>query len=337
MKILVLYIKKRWKLILICAALLLLLNGYFFIFTYEKLQFSDLAYLDVLLIFFGFVFLGADIYKFWQFERAVGRFSSEQMILVDRVKPFLSPEIQLILQHNEERYRTEHYRQAQQLSELSDYIAKWSHEIKLPLSALKMMNERNEDRELKGQMTFQLERIQQNLNTLLMASKWQNPQNDLELTKVSLDQAAKAAIRNHSYFLIQQHVEITVQLAALSVYSDARWLVYVLDQLLSNSLKYASDSPKVSLSAKVVEQAVILEYRDNGQGISEQDLPYIFDKGFVGNSFRAGNYRSTGMGLYFARQILERLGHRIEAASVEEQGTIFKIYFADTRDFFLLT
>src|SRR5699024_8548972 len=118
--------------------------------------------------------------------------------------------------------------------------------------------------------------------------------------------------------------------------TDKEWMIYVLDQLIANAVKYAQDQPKLSVWTEEEGEDVRLVVEDYGEGILPEDLKRIYEKGFTGSSHRNGQYKSTGMGLYLAAQILKRLEHSIEAESRPGEYTRFTITFRDNRRFFNL-
>lgn len=217
-----------------------------------------------------------------------------------------------------------------QLQNLSDYVARWSHEAKLPLTSLKLMNERNADKELKRDMASCIARLENLLQTVLMGSKLQCLENDIKYECISLENAVHASIQNQSYFLIHEQFDISVETRKMMVYSDRRWLVYLLDQLIGNAVKYKKESPRLAITAeRQKDETVILYVTDNGIGISDEDLPYIFDKGYVGKTLRKGDYHSTGMGLYFVKEIAKLLHISVEVFSREGEGCCIALRFRD--------
>ncbi|WP_305132995.1 ATP-binding protein [Thomasclavelia cocleata] len=120
------------------------------------------------------------------------------------------------------------------------------------------------------------------------------------------------------------------------VYSDRRWLTYMLDQFITNSIKYKSNNPKLTFVVKQNEKKLTLIIEDNGIGISKEDVPYIFDRGFIGHNLRDGNYRSTGMGLYFVKEIAKKLEIRVLIDKNFNSGSRFILEFVDNAKYFLL-
>ena len=120
------------------------------------------------------------------------------------------------------------------------------------------------------------------------------------------------------------------------VLSDEQWLVYMLDQLISNAVKYHKEHPVLTFFCEVREYAV-LHVLDNGIGIRQEELSAVFERGYTGRNQRNGAYRSTGMGLYFVRKIADLLGHTVTITSREQDYTDIQITFSHDGDFFHLT
>lgn len=209
--------------------------------------------------------------------------------------------------------------------DLQDYIAAWCHEVKLPLSASMLMNEKIDDLTLRTAQKEQLETIRQQLNGAMLGCKVQSSLFDLQVREADLLQCVKTAIHNNQYFLIQNHFEIVLQVESLKVYTDPSWFVYVLDQLIQNSIKYSAQTPVLKIQSIQKEGKIGLLVEDRGEGILQSDIRRIFERGYTGSNHHNGKYKSTGMGLYMAAQILERLGHAISVESEYGKYTRFQI------------
>ncbi len=246
--------------------------------------------------------------------------------------------------------------------DLQDYIARWCHEVKLPLAAALLIAEQLEDGREKDKLREQLERINQLLANALLGCKVQSSLFDLQIRPVSLAECVRASIHNNQFFLIQKHFELEIRTGEEIVYTDKAWLTYVLDQLVSNAVKYAGETARLIIrSEEIVDQGKLLGgnnaggiaedreagdrldsggkgfrliVEDRGAGIKEEELRRVFDKGFTGSNYHNGQYRSTGMGLYMAKLITNRLGHGLTVDSVYGEYTRFVISFADNREYF---
>lgn len=220
----------------------------------------------------------------------------------------------------------------EEIIEQNDYITRWLHEVKVPLSALELMNGRNSDAELKREMRFCTERIGMLLRIMLMYGKMGSMENDVTFTAVKLEEAVREAVKNQSFFLIRAGFEIKMELSGLRVFTDQRWLVYMMDQITANAVKYRAEAsdrvPEILFRGrKISEDETELIIRDNGRGIASEELPYLFDRGYTGGNVRNGDYRSTGMGLYFTRKAADRLGIKLEVHSEEGKWTSFVFHF----------
>lgn len=224
--------------------------------------------------------------------------------------------------------------------DLQDYITKWCHEVKIPLSASLLMSEKIGDAALRRDLREQLERMNSLLKNALLGCKVQGSMFDLQIHRVELAECVRASVHNNQFFLIQEHFELELGVGEGKVYTDKSWLVYVLDQLISNAIKYAGRRRKLKIWSGTEEwdqgkRRVRLYVEDEGVGIEEGDLRRIFEKGFTGRNTHNGQYKSTGMGLYMAKVILDRLGHGIGVESACGRYTRFTITFADNSEYFL--
>ncbi|WP_072448356.1 sensor histidine kinase [Blautia sp. Marseille-P3201T] len=308
------YLKERWAVPITEVGFAAFLNIYLTQLCATSLYRQDVLYLNVLLAVFGMVLLFLD-YSQWKKKKQ--QEEEQKELLAYTNKEFLECK--------------------EKLENLSDYVTKWTHEIKLPLAALRLMNGRNQDFSLKKEMQDCIVRTENLLHTVLMGSKLQRPENDICMERISLEEAVKEAVKNQSYFLIQYGFEIILEIKDVWVYSDRRWLIYLLDQFIANAIKYRSVNPKLVFSCeKQGENQMCLKVEDNGIGISKEDLPYIFDKGYVGKNLRKGDYHSTGMGLYFAGKIGKMLNLSLKAVPTQERGSCFELGFCDMAEHFMM-
>lgn len=315
------YLKKRGLWTMPAAVVFLAFNLYF-LFLIPEGKTVYLWYMDFLLLTFLAAFLAVDYVRFlrWNRER---RKLLEGEELISRTgfgfanQDLAEHDVQVLERQLGDRFR--------EGCELQDYVAKWCHELKLPLAAAFLMEERIGDKRLKGEMREQLEQMNRQVASLLSGCRLQGALFDVQVKRVSLDACVKTSIHNNQFFLIGKGFHLTVEIGEQEVYTDPQWLVYVLDQLIYNAVKYAKEDPGLSLWTERENREVKLFLEDRGVGIEESDLPRIFEKGFTGRNHHNGRYKSTGMGLYMAAKILKRLGHGISAESEYGKYTRFMI------------
>lgn len=218
-------------------------------------------------------------------------------------------------------------KRARENRELQDYVAKWCHEIKIPLSASLLMNEKIRDESLRGELRGQLERMNQQVRSMLLGCRLQGEWLDIKIRKTELAGCVNTAVKNNRFFLIRKNFTLDIQVKDHTVYTDPEWLVYILDQLFSNAVKYAAEQPCLIIRSEKSEDAVVLSVEDHGEGILECDIRRVFEKGFTGSNHHNGKYKSTGMGLYMVSIIAQKLGHEILIESEPEKYTRVSVVF----------
>lgn len=331
--ILISYLKQQIRFIVFGIGAIGFINVYFLYLCSSRLYLNDLIYLDVICLL-GFIAVLVKRYlKYRQINRLL---AMHQVIDISELVDYYDEQYLKIVEKNNEYYSEDINNLSQQMQELATYISRWSHEVKLPLASMRLMNERNSDLSLKKEMRLTIERIQLLLNTMLMSSKLRNPENDIKIERVALGQVIKESIKHQSYFLINDHFEIDLKIDNEYVYSDRRWLTYMLDQFITNSIKYKQNNPQLHFYIESSNQPLTLVIEDNGIGIDKEDIPYIFDRGFIGRNLRDGDYRSTGMGLYFVNDIAGRLEIEVEVDESFKGGSRFKLRFNDNSEHLLL-
>ena len=156
---------------------------------------------------------------------------------------------------------------------------------------------------------------------------------DILFNKVRLDKIVKSSIKNNSFLLIKNNIEVVLNNLDYTVFTYIKCISYILDQIINNAIKYSKQKGKIEFSAKNIENGIVFSIKDYGIGIEKEDIGRVFDKGFTGINGRNRMYKSTGMGLYFAKNMIDKLGHKIEVSSKKDEYTIFNIYFYDISDY----
>lgn len=327
------YGRKQGKWILLLLFVCVAYNGYFLFFMMPE-NVAELVYLDVLLGICIVSFLYIDIHRYKKKE-AVKREALQSKGLVSSMEEQMEQMENMELVLHDTRILQEQLRQQFDANcDLEDYITRWCHEIKIPLSASLLMMEQIREPELKKSMEEQLEKMNQQLRQALLGCKVQSSMFDLQIHPVQLMDCVRTSLQNNQFFLLRRKFELDIRVGTETVYTDASWMVYVLDQLISNAVKYAGVHPFLRIWSQKAETETKLYIEDHGEGILEQDIRRIFEKGFTGRNNHNGKYKSTGMGLYMVSVILKRLGHGIDAESVPGSYTRFTLTFTDNREHF---
>lgn len=209
-------------------------------------------------------------------------------------------------------------------AEFKEYLEMWIHEIKLPISGLSLMNY-NENFDPKKQKK-QIDRLNYYIEQILFYSRAGTAEKDYLMAKYNLETIVNKSIKDNKDMLIENRVRIEKENVDCLVMTDSKWLDFVLGQIISNSVKYMKESPCIKFYCEEKEDRIILNIRDNGMGISEKDLPRVFEKSFTGENGRNGKV-STGMGLYICKMLMDKMGHRMSISSVQGEYTNVAIEF----------
>ncbi len=213
-----------------------------------------------------------------------------------------------------------------------EYIEQWVHQVKLPLTAARLICENNTDKD-SPRLQMELGKIDQLIEQVLFYARTEHAYQDYLIHPVNLRQAVLSAIAENKAYFIQKGMQIDLDLpetAPFIVSTDEKWVVFLLNQIFSNCIKYSrGSSPGVRISARDAHQRVILIIEDNGLGIAKEDLGRIFDKGFTGKNGRTG-VKSTGIGLYLCKRLCDKLSIGIACESVENQFTRILLTFPDS-------
>ena len=204
--------------------------------------------------------------------------------------------------------------------EYREYIEQWIHEVKTPITAIKLICENNRCSFTRDLMA-ELENINRFTEQALYYARSEHTEKDYSVREIRLSDVIHGAIADNKYLLRQNNVAVTVENVEYSIYSDDKWLRFILDQLISNAVKYRTSQPVLHFFAVKKTDSIILSVSDNGIGIPQGDLPRIFEKGFTGQNGRT-IHSSTGIGLYLCRRLCDKLGIGISASSEGEETTI---------------
>lgn len=208
--------------------------------------------------------------------------------------------------------------------EYKEYIEQWIHEVKTPITAIKLICENNRC-SFTRELMAELENINRFTEQALYYARSEHTEKDYSVREISLSDVVHGAIADNKYLLRQNNVAVTVEDVEYSIYSDDKWLRFILDQLISNAVKYRADQPVLHFFADKKTDSIILSVSDNGIGIPQGDLPRIFEKGFTGQNGRT-IHSSTGIGLYLCGRLCDKLGIGISASS-EGKGTTISLSF----------
>lgn len=235
-------------------------------------------------------------------------------------------------------------------SQMRDYYSMWVHQIKTPISAMKLLLEA--EREELGQLICddeqsqyllsdnmdsfedELFRIEEYVSMALQYQRVSSTESDFVLEKVSVDGVIRDTIKKYAKIMIRRHIGINYSGTGQEVYTDGKWLAFMLEQILSNAIKYTPQG-FVTIETAEEKDRFFITIKDTGIGIKAEDLPRVFEKGYTGYNGHADK-KATGIGLYLCRQMADKLGHTIRMESEIGKGTKvwigFDLDYSDVRD-----
>ena len=237
-------------------------------------------------------------------------------------------------------------------SQMRDYYSMWVHQIKTPISAMKLLLEAEREelgllicdeeqqaslKELSDNVASfedELFRIEEYVSMALQYQRVSSTENDFVHEKVSVDGVIRDTIKKYAKIMIRRHIEINYSGTGQEVYTDGKWLAFMLEQILSNAIKY---TPQGVVTIETAEEKdwFFITIKDTGIGIKAEDLPRVFEKGYTGYNGHADK-KATGIGLYLCRQMADKLGHTIRMESEIGKGTKvwigFDLDYSDVRD-----
>lgn len=212
-----------------------------------------------------------------------------------------------------------------------DFIVSWFHEIKTPIAVLRLLQQSGMNADsLREEIT----KIENYVDQALYYAKLDSFNQDYDIQNCDVIQISKEIVKSHSKTFFSKKIRLEILSDSLEVQSDPKWLQFIINQLMTNSLKYTEPSGKITISTLETPQSKQLIVRDTGMGISQKDLPRIFNRGFTGETGRAFT-KSTGMGLYLAQQLSNKLSHYITCTSEVGEYTQFVIHFPKDDDPYL--
>lgn len=208
-----------------------------------------------------------------------------------------------------------------------EYLELWAHELKTPLTALKL-EARQCPPQQRQRLTTQLTAVDHQVEMLLAAERLRLIHNDLGFTEVNLRNSVTGTVRRLAPVLTGRDIAVTLDISpTITVLTDPTWWAFVARQLLLNAAQYSS--PGKTITVSVHHQTVLIS--DQGYGIPAADQPQIFKEGFTGHNGRAHNPNATGMGLYLVHQVCAVLGIKVTVSSVVNQGTTVHLTFASNK------
>lgn len=321
---------KRHAGVLAGIATVFLIEGCFMLVSQVCLE--DLAYLLILELFVLGVIMTVDLIRYKarvkQVEDLLKRPVAEQSYNVEAKDILEERYVDLIHAQEKSRVDTENV-SARSSKDMEQYYSIWVHQIKTPISGMNVLLQSMEPTEEVGELQNQLFSVEQYVDMALQYQKIKSTTNDFSFAEIPLNKVIRENIRKYARLFIAKKLAVRYEETALRVLTDEKWISFVLGQIITNAVKY-SDKGSITISAYEDECNTYLSVKDEGIGISPEDLPRVFERGYTGYNGRADK-KSTGIGLFLCKSVTRMLGHKIQISSEPGKGTEVTIIFSKQR------
>lgn len=212
------------------------------------------------------------------------------------------------------------------ISDYKEYIELWVHEIKTPIATCKLLIENNESK-VTNSIGEEIDRVEDYIEQALFYTRSNNIEKDYLIKELNIKNCIYNVINRNANILIAKGVNVKVENADKIIYSDSKWVQFILHQIISNAIKYMNkDNKLIKLYCEEKDSNIILNIEDNGIGMSEKSILKAFEKGYTGENGRKFG-KSTGMGLYLCKKMCTKLGLGIKIDAKENEGTTVSILF----------
>ncbi|MCY7032690.1 sensor histidine kinase [Streptococcus sanguinis] len=301
-------------------ALLILLLGFILLFafvfdTYRSL----LEYVALLLAFLSFLFIGADAWT------AFKSYHSQKLQASAQAQTPLEKLLQERVEELEYEQKNQLLVEQEKYNDLLDYYTLWVHQVKTPIAASSLLIGDLKDKETKTQLEQELFKIESYVHLVLQYLRLESFHDDLVLKQENLADLVREVVKKYALFFIQQGLSLNLHDLDHTIVTDKKWFLVILEQVLSNSLKYTKEG-----SIEIYFHEDRLYIKDTGLGIQNADLLRVFERGFSGYNGRL-TQQSSGLGLYLSKKIADQLGHKIAIDSQVGQGTTVSIAFPEKK------
>ena len=327
------YLKERRLYFILVIFILLIINITLFLDPNLSESIDTVLYINMISILTTiiFIFVGYSRYK-----RKLNRFIHnirKEFYINDNP---IYEEIKSIIEENEAEVES----LKNELEEINDYMTNWIHEVKIPISVLQMIgkrvNELDSSKEISKQINSQVSRIDKLVEQAMYSSRAGNYNSDFLINEVNLGQVVKEVIKKNKYQFIYNKIDLQVSEINKTILTDKKWITHIIELILDNAIKYSDLGGKIEIYLSENKKGCELHIKDYGMGIVPQDIDRVFDKGFTGENGRKRT-KSTGMGLYISKKILNKLSHDINVVSRCGQFCDVYITFYNLSDYFNVT
>lgn len=312
------YLKERWK-----RLLMLLLFACIFAFSFwvYRLPVRAVIYPCALCLLFGAVFVVYDMtkaYRRHKFFEELHRRNTEIISALPEPEGIVDSDYQQLISVLKEKIAEITAQTDSRIRDTVDYYTVWAHQIKTPIAAMRLTLQKEDVPEAR-RLASELSRIEQYVEMVLVFVRLGSDYSDYVFTQQDIDEIIRSSVKKFASEFIDRRIRLEYDSVDIQAVTDEKWFAFVIEQLLSNALKYTREG-----SIKIYSEGKVLYIKDTGIGIAPEDLPRVFDKGYTGCNGRTDR-RASGLGLYLCRRICQNLGIDISISSTVGEGTTVRL------------
>ncbi len=317
------YMKSKVRFISLSVVFMLIFAG---IFALHQVRYDAVLYAGCVCAVIGAIFAIADFVKFYRIRLMLADLAGSIHFSLHGMPPARNAlesdyqNLARLLFENQNRIANE---TANFRNFMNDYYAMWVHQIKVPIAAMHLLLD---EKDCNAPLRLELFKVEQYVEMVLSYARLESDHTDYLIKEYDLESIVRQAVRKYAPLFIAKKISLNIEPLALKVITDEKWMQFVIEQLLSNALKYTKKG-SISIYAEGGARLVI---EDTGIGIAPEDIARIGEKGFTGYNGRLDK-KSTGLGLYLCKEILKRLSHELRISSEIGVGTKVSIDLSQQR------
>lgn len=326
------YIMDRKYLICFYALLMIFISCVVYLDSFGGVSLENIFYINVVSGIFFFSYIVFEYFLKKRYYKQISEIiSNNREDIVNRIPEPRTHEEKLFndmlkTMHNQQREEIEGL--YEEKKENQEFITTWVHEVKTPISVIRLLIENKEtpDSEVFGSIEEEIDRIEGQVEQALYYSRTDDFSKDYFINEIDLERVVREAVKRNARIFISKRIKVSIDAINITALTDKKWLLFIINQILSNSLKYTSSNGSIHISSLEDEKEKRLIIEDNGIGIKTEDIHRVFNRGFTGQTGRQYS-KSTGMGLYLSKRLARKLGHDIKIESEEGKYTRVIIHF----------
>jgi len=301
-----------------------------------SIHISNIVYIHAIALFFFILYLVIDFYFISkQYNAFTSRWSNGVFIRegIDDAKTYEQHLYWELFQSVNDAHQRQMTSINRDKKESMEFMTTWFHDIKTPIAISKLILEQARENPDNESISEEISRIERSVDQALYFTRTDHFARDYVINRTELNAIIRSVVKQFAKEFIRREIKIVLEVQPLVVETDSKWLAYCLSEFISNALKYSDDGGIVTISSEEDSEEVRLVIQDGGIGIPQHDISRVFELGFTGTNGRI-NRKSTGIGLFIAKKIMDKIGHNVTISSTESVSTTVTIHFRKSDDYY---